>query len=85
MILGLPISEDFSRTMKRQIPKAVSKLLAAFFKWASKSPEERLALETQESVIQLKSKFLRDHLTKRNEIIQDSEQLAATWKITRYR
>ena len=38
---GLPISEDFSETAKRQIPKAVSKLLAAFDEWASKSPEER--------------------------------------------
>jgi len=57
---GKPIQEEFSDSAKSQIPRIVSKLLILFDTWASKSPEERLALETQESMEQIKSKILRD-------------------------
>jgi hypothetical protein len=57
---GKPVPNDFSDSVKSQIPHIVEKILFPLDVWASKSPEERLALETQESIEQIKSKILRD-------------------------
>jgi len=57
---GTPISEEFSDSVKEQIPRVVSKLLDSFEEWASKPPEERLALETKASINKIENKILRD-------------------------
>lgn len=75
--VGKPISDEFSEKAKSKIPRLISKLLVAFDTWASITPEERLALETQESVEQLKGKLLRDASTLRKQALQFIENLAA--------
>lgn len=58
---GAPISEELSNSVKERIPRVVSKLLDPFEEWVSKSPSERLALETKASVDKIEKKILRDH------------------------